>query len=375
MLNDVKFDVAQGGLGIVAPGEDHISAILWTATIPAALNNIKAKAYVAIEQVVQDGITESSAIYGELYYHASEFFRISPGATLWLCFNVNSPNELMTLTNGKVRQLATYVSNMADIQSVWQTFATVSQALHAPLQVLLGWNATFNPATCDDLSLKQSNCVSVLIAGSGAGKAVALATALGKAYIPCIGAVLGSMSKAKVSDSIAWVENHNLSNGKELEVIRIADGSNNPSNALLTQLDDKHYLVLRKHVGESGTYLNDSLTCIDPTNDYYSIEHNRVIQKARRGIRKALLPKLNSPVRVDNATGKLASSSVTFFENLAGAPLAQMLRDSEMSGYTVYIDPAQNIVATSILNIQVRITPMGVARNIVVNLGFAVVGF
>ena len=92
----------------------------------------------------------------------------------------------------------------------------------------------------------------------------------------------------------------------------------------------------------------------------------------RRGIRSILLPELNAPVYVDPDTGKLSPDSIAYFENLASQTLENMERLRELSGSSVYIDPNQNVLATSKLIIQARGVPVGVARNIEINLGFAV---
>ena len=47
-----------------------------------------------------------------------------------------------------------------------------------------------------------------------------------------------------------------------------------------------------------------------------------------------------------------------------------MQRDGELSAYSVTIDPSQPALSTSTLVVSVSIVPKGVARNIVVNVGF-----
>jgi Protein of unknown function (DUF2586) len=373
MLNDVKFNVLQGGLGRQAEGEDHISALLFSAVAPTAYGTDKCKSFLDIEQVIADGITKGNATYGEAYYHAAEYWRINPGATLWLCFSATLA-EVNTVAAGKVRQAGVFFSTFSDLSSVYQAAANALDAEHAPIQILAGYaGATaLNLNTVADQGINTANNVSVLLAGDGAGDGFALATALTKPYIPAVGAVLGAMSKAAVHQSIAWVERFNLSDGFELETIRLADGTNNPSTSTLTALNTKRYLVFRKHVGISGSYLNDTHTCVSATNDYGSIELNRAIQKAKREIRKQLLPDLNSPLTVDGDTGKLAAGSIKYFENKTARPLNVMQAAGEISDFGVYINPNQDVLATSTLQIQVKIVPRGVARNIVVNIGFSI---
>lgn len=371
-LNDVRFTTLQGGLGRTTPGEDHISALMFTLAAPAALSGAKCKAYGDLASAVADGITEGHATYGQVYYHVREFFRIAPGSTLWLCFTATYA-EMNQAAAGKIRQVGVFFSTFSDLTSVHQAGATALAALHAPVQVLAGYQGiALTLGTVADQAINTAPNVSVLLAGDGGGDGVTLATALTVPYIPAVGAVLGAMAKASVHESIAWVEPFNLSDGAELEVIKLADGNANPTDTTLSALNDKRYLVLRKHVGISGTYLNDSHTAVEATNDYAYIETNRTIQKARRVIRAKLLPQLNSPLTVDADSGKLAVGTIKYFESLASQPLDQMLSQSEMSGFGVYINPDQNVLSTSKLQIQVKIVPRGVARNIEVLIGLSV---
>ncbi len=372
-LNDVSFQVLNGGLGRIAEGEDHVSALKFTAAAPGAYSGAKCKSYNDIEAVKTDGIVQGDATYGEAYYHASEFFRISPGATLWLCFGSATYAEMNTAAQGKIRQVGVFFSTFSDLTTVHQAGAIALDALHAPIQIIAGYNgAALTLGTAADQAINTAPNVSVLLAGDGGGAGKALATALTKPYVPAVGAVLGAMSKAKVHESPAWVEKFNLSDGLELETIRLADGNDNPSDATLSGLNTKRYLVFRKYVGRSGTYLNDSHSSIAGTDDYAYIESNRTIQKAKRQIYAALLPNLNGPLTVDADSGKLAPGTVKYFENQTNRPLNAMLSAGEMSGFGVYINPDQDVLATSKLQIQVKIVPRGVARNIVVNIGFSV---
>jgi hypothetical protein len=186
-----------------------------------------------------------------------------------------------------------------------------------------------------------------------------------------LGAVLGAVSKAAVHECVAWPQQFNLSDGTELETIRLADGTS-PTTTVIDGLNTKRYLCLRKHTGFPGTYLADSHTATASTGDFAYIEPNRVIQKARRGLRTYLIPYLNSPLTVDGTTGKLVQGSVKFFESLAGQALTQMLRTGEISDFAVSINPDQNVLSTSTLNIGVKIVPRGVARNIAVQIGLSV---
>lgn len=373
-LNDVKFNVLQGGLGRVADGEDHVTAMVFDSVAPpGALGSKKMKAYVGIEQCVADGITAESGTYALVHYQADEFFRISPGSTLWLCFQgITYPTTLFVEAVGKIRQIGVFFSDFATLTSAQQAAATTLDGLHAPVSIIAAYyhTAALNLSTNTDLGTLVCPNVSVLIAGDGAAKGAALATALSRPYVPALGAALGAEAKAKVNESAAWVEKFNMSDGSELDTIRLADGSNAPSDGTLSQQNDKRYLVLRKHVGITGTYLNDTHTAVDETSDLAYIENVRTINKAKRLLRSKLLPSLGAPLTL-NEGGKLEAGTVAYFEELASNAIESMKNAGELSNYGVYVNPNQDVVSTGVLTIQVKLVPRGVARNLVVNIGFA----
>jgi hypothetical protein len=49
-----------------------------------------------------------------------------------------------------------------------------------------------------------------------------------------------------------------------------------------------------------------------------------------------------------------------------------MQNAGEISEFSVFVDPDQDVLTDSVLKIQVKIIPRGVARYIVVNIGYAV---
>jgi hypothetical protein len=157
----------------------------------------------------------------------------------------------------------------------------------------------------------------------------------------------------------------------ELDVAAFANGDlyrDTPKN-LVSQLNTNKYIFLRKYINNSGTYFNDSHTATPDTSDYAYIENQRTIDKAVRGIYAQLQPEIASPL-VLNADGTLQDVTVAYFENKAEVNLQQMVRDGELSAFSVVIDPSQNVLSTSKLVVTVQLLPIGVARQIQVNIGF-----
>ncbi len=384
-LNDVKFNIGNGGLGRTLAGEDHVSAILFSLganNSPSAWASPLGTRYLNTKEAEAHGILPTIANMALLHHQISEYFRTSEGGELYV-INTDAPNfdaqHFFAITEGRVRQAYRYgTDDFAAIEGavgIAESFCNQMIAMHSPMLMILSVqdNATVNGASQPDLRALNCQNVSVLICGSASGTGKKLATDLGLKYIPAGGAVLGLLAKAKVHEDIAWVEKFNITKGAEFLTGRFSDGVNLSlkSDSVMDTLNSKGYLILRQHIGVKGLRLNDSATCAEPTSDFAWIENNRTMQKARRVIRASLLPDLNSPLTISD-DGTLSPDTIKYFENKTKRPLDEMLRNGEISARDVYIDPSQDVLATSTLYIQVRLIPRGVARYIVVNIGFAV---
>lgn len=374
-LNNVNISIEQGGLNRSLPNEDHVAAILFDQSAPASWGSDKAKRFRSIAQVEQAGILATDPLLGLVHYTASEFFRMS-GGELYIVFNINTTEDFLAATAGRVRMIASY-GVLGDV-SAWQGICQELAAANAPAVFIGGLTTAtdvFDSSELIDLHNMGSSYVSVVIAGDGSGQGAALATSLGLNCIPNVGAVLGALSSAQVHISAAWVERFNFNTEGEMASIKLADGSN-LDDALISDLDDlndRGYLFFRRFPGLSGYYLNDTFSAVDLASDYAYIENNRVVQKAYRLLYATYVPKLNSPIQVDANTGKLSPEIVKYFEALGDKALREkMTAEGELSGHKVEIDPDQNILSNSKLEINVKLVPVGVARNIDISLGFAV---
>jgi hypothetical protein len=325
------------------------------------------------------GTVSNQAIW---YYHISEYFRLQPKGQLFVGFYpvpaTYTFTEIQTIqdfANGKIRQLgvfkgaaAAFNTDPVAIQAVCNTCAD----LHKPLSVVYAADITAitDLSTLFDLATLTANNVSAVIGQDAGGQGNYLYKTTAKS-ITTLGATLGAISLSKVSEDIAWISKYNISSGTECDTIGFANGLSliSVSQSLLNTLDNRRYIFLIKYVGIAGSYFNDSHCAIQVTSDYAYIENNRTIDKAIRGAYSSLLPNLNSPL-VLNADGTLTDNTIAYFISQASPNLDQMVRDSELSAFAVRIDSTQNVLSTSTLVISIALVPIGVARNIVVNIGF-----
>ena len=328
------------------------------------------------------GVASRLAIY---YYHISEFFRMQPKGILFVgCFavpGVYTFQEITTIqnfSNGTIRQVGLLKDPSSPFTIGDLTMIdTVCKSLddqHKPISALYAadLSAITDISLLPDLTLLTANKVSVVIGQDGGGVGNDLFLSSGKS-ITNLGTLLGTVALSKVSESVAWVGQFNISNGRECEVLGFANGQlfsgTSVTDGLLQALDNKRYIFLRKYVGAGGSYFNGGHASVSVSSDYAYIENNRTIDKAIRGIYASLLPSLNSPLSL-NADGSLRDTTTAYLESQAGVNLDQMVRDGELSAHAVTINPNQNVLTTSQIIIAVTLVINGVARQILVPIGF-----
>jgi hypothetical protein len=199
-----------------------------------------------------------------------------------------------------------------------------------------------------------------------------------------VGLALGALTQASVGESIGWVQNFDVvSYVPAIEMgfgdSTVADGliTNGLSYSALTKaqlnaLEEAGYVFLRTFEGLEGhVYFANDHTC--SAGDYCTIARNRAINKSRKLVRTALLPYVNSPIKVDPSSGELSSAQVTVFENLVTDVLDEMESAEEISGTSfVTVSSDQNILVTKKLTLSYGIVPMGCAESIEVTEGLYV---
>ena len=73
---------------------------------------------------------------------------------------------------------------------------------------------------------------------------------------------------------------------------------------------------------------------------------------------------------VDANSGKVDPSTVAFLETTAGRALEDMEKAGELSGYSVTIDPDQNVLSTSELEFVIKQVATGVMRRMRIKIGY-----
>lgn len=317
-----------------------------------------------------------------MHYHVSEYFRIQPKGNLYIGIYATadattfaSVTLMQDYALGALKQIGIYQKTTAFATAhctTLQAILTTNYNNHKPLEAIYTAeiSGTANVTSLTDLRVLSAPNVSVVVGQDGGAIGLRLFRATGKS-IGCVGTTLGAVALASVNEDIAWVAKFNMAS-TEYDVLNFSNGQvlTALSDGTINNVDTYGYIFLKKHVNATGSYFDDSHTAVAITSDYAYIENNRTIHKAIRGLRTFLLPQLASPI-VLNSDGTIKEDVISYYETLCARALDVMQRDFEISAYSITIDPTQNVLSTSTLVISVSIVPVGVARQIEVNVGFA----
>lgn len=392
-LPRVKISFENGALGGVAPSEDGVCGLVAYATAVSttfALNTPYLITKLAGLEAL--GVTsEATGVNAALYKTVKEFYSEAPdGTKLWVmgvaasttianltdkANNIISP--LLRAARGSINILMLKVASAAEptmsgsIDGAVLTAVTNLQALaedwtencYAPFMCLveaLSYNGV--ASSLPDLTARSDNRVGVVLGDSVSGSAGA-----------AVGLVAGRLAAEPVQRSLARVR----SGAIKAETMYI--GTNQAELGDPDVANDLGYIVPRTFVGKSGYYWSDDHLATGASDDYCAIPRRRVIDKAYRIAYKTLVDEIAENVPV-NTEGKLAAflckgvetsvesaivNSMTSEGNLGNDP-----DNASDLGVQCYIDPDQNILATSRLEINLKVKPHGYGKYINVKLGF-----
>lgn len=227
-----------------------------------------------------------------------------------------------------------------------------------PIRVLLpaiGWNGT-TESLYQPREGSQNRIALVMCSDGKYGTSQLHSAAMGQ--------VLGRVSKIDVHRSIARVRDGSIAVTGYMMDGKTPEGH----NSLWKLLHDAGYIFYRTFIGKNGYYLNDDPMCAPTTDDYAYLNLGRVIDKAVIIAYKTYIDDLMDNVLVDEK-GQLSTPLCKSFEAAINRSVNSNMGD-QISSFTAYVNPAQDIISTGSLSIQCKIVPQGILREINVNLSF-----
>lgn len=293
-----------------------------------------------------------------------------------------NPVVIETSTDGVSADLVTAIAKA-------QEFVDYEFNEGRPIHILLeGRNVSFTSSTLVDLRGQNAAGVSVV-----AWQNLDIANSIGESYVlngneggqqtpaldfvtDCtkyaeIGYTLGLVSSQPVQRNVGRVRN-----GQLLYTNKIASSSGqlvqNIAKTVRDTVAEKGYIFARKHPQLDGWYISDDPTCTAKTDDYAWITRTRTINKAAIITRRVYNQSILDEVYVDPDTGLLSALTIKNFEaDVENAINLEMIRNGEATAVEAYVDPAQDVLTTGEIVVDIRIVPIGVARYIIAKVGFS----
>lgn len=404
---------AQESFWTTGPGQTWAESLKDNVIELNNLNEAKEVGITAYSGEIDESGASKDLLSGIPYYHIQHFYTMNGGSgRLFVMFADCSSGwealiDMQKAAKGEISQFGVWTEKPLwkkmstdpeayQVQIVNELQAVASElanSYYAPASILLCANTakvlnsdnelenTVLWSAIPSCNTLNSRYVSVMLGQDCTEEVSKMQTSLPSCTpVGCVGAALGCVSKANVAHCIGWVEQYNLSacfydiefgfgdstivNGKLTNAMRY----DSLSSKQLDRIDDLGYNILIRHVGQEGVYFSGDQTCSD--GDYRTIARNRTINKSRRLIRAALLPYVNSPIKVDPTSGQLSAAQITIFSNLITDILNEMVASNEISGIgEVTIPATQNILKNDVLQIRYTMIPMACAKQIEVTEG------
>lgn len=205
-----------------------------------------------------------------------------------------------------------------------------------------------------------------------------------------VGVVIGTTTEDSSNQAIGFVGGRISASSVDNNIGRVADGALNTltmySKGTLIELADtetlyeKGYITFRTFTGVSGYFISDDILATVETDDYRHLTARRTIDKAYRIAYSVLLQKLLDKIAVKSDGTMFKPVIVSWQQDIENAIATNMTANGELSsegeddpGCKCYIDPTQNVLSRSKVNVVLRVRPFGYARYIDVLLGFTVV--
>ena len=137
------------------------------------------------------------------------------------------------------------------------------------------------------------------------------------------------------------------------------------NNGHAQALEAAGYTVAYTQPGLPGYYWVEGRMAVPPESDFSILPYRRVMDKAVTLVRRVLLPGVQETVDPVDLELSLSHRLAK-----AQAPLNGMRVAGEISSGRVVIPPGQDVLSTRRLIVQVRVIPLGYAREIVLDIGF-----
>lgn len=353
----VSINLLDGGLGRIAPVGDGVAGlIVQLGTAPEEHGYGIVKTYSKLDDVAQE--LKVAAL--------QQYFAIAPGVKLYVMpvpDAVTVPEildkqhaqayakKLIEAGNGEIRFIAiaaihahtTIANAIINAQALANEFA----GKYDPVIVLIP--CKYHTAM-PDLTTGSANRVGVFVSETGKEA----------------GLLLGRLASTPVQRHIGRVKDGAM----PVTEFMIGDKKAEEADYRVAEVVGKGYITLGTIRGKSGYYYETQPLATSPAGDYAIISNRRVIDKAVLIAYQTYVNELKDEIEIA-ADGTIAPGVIKHYQSLIeNAINLQMTANGNISRARAYMDAAQNVLSAGMIEVTLRILPVGYAEEIVVNLGF-----
>lgn len=384
-LPNVNITLQNGQLGGVLQTADGIAGMVLTGATYGTITVGTPNLITSLTDAENQGLNSTNNAFA--YRQVKEFYdEAGVGAQLYLMLvdntnkvdhiadktNANGAITLLNYAAGKIRILGVMTDDTAVYPS--GTGLSVTHAINndcytaianmqnlanqyfnaqTPFRAVIG-GTSYDGSTGLTLETNSAyNRVSVLIGDTQVSKGAAL------------GLFLGRLATIPVQRKVSRVRTGPLTNTAAFIGSTSADVSPNVSI-----IADAGYITFRTFPNKNGYYFSGDPTCTATTDDYNSLARGRVIDKAQILAYATFVNEVDDEVSV-TSDGKIDPGYAKWLESQIENQInLTMTANQEVSGVSCFIDTNQNILSTNILNVVLKVTPVGYASDIEVQLGF-----
>ena len=262
---------------------------------------------------------------------------------------ITAAGGTITYANGMNAAVYTAANNMAVTAAAYFT-------AQKPFRAVIGGTSYRNVAAdlTDEATGTTNNRTAILIGDTVSGKGA------------CVGMLLGVISSIPVQRKISRVRSGALTN----TAAYVGSTAIEAADANVDVIAGRGFITFTTYPNVSGYFFSGDPMCTATTDDYGMLARGRVIDKAHILAYTTFVQEVDDEVPV-NADGTLDAGFCKWLsQQIVNQVNNTMTANKEISSVSCFIDPGQNILSTSQLNVVLKIVPVGYATEIEISLGF-----
>lgn len=419
-LQGPRINRLNGGLGQTAPSDRNVGALIFAQGYEVASTFVFDTTYElnSIDDAEALGLSAATDLSNAVdttalcWYHISEFFRLNPDGKLWVhngntltmatVFSVagGAADTVLLDSNKSLRYIGvvsgfdptatlTIADGFANFVGAGRTAAQTwvearaAEFIYIDVVVLEGV-AMAAPTAANQRDNDASACAVVAASDhtyfedegfdTAFQKTAAVGTVLGSIGVRMLSESIGSVTLERYPDGKKGSANYTLTSTRQNRWMTPGLSSGVVAGSLTANqtqtLIDNAVIFVDSYEGYPGIYLTGDQTCTLVTDDFDSINANRVWNESARRARRALIPRMNSRVIVDPATGRISPVTIADWDGAVRREMDVLVSEGEIAGYRFVLDPNQDVLATNKVACKLTVVKQGIAEEIEGDIGF-----